>query len=155
MRMHEKWMCRPYNMTVFYSVIGAQRRRSPSALAIEVFESHLGSHILQVKKWLFQEKSKYLPSHISADNLNTIVDSTYIDEIFFFFNAHIFSILKVHNWESVNEREGKCYFSWITIFCCLELCDRCLLAECPYVFVWMCVQTSILCWWFVLCHVSV
>ncbi|XP_027734600.1 neuronal PAS domain-containing protein 3-like [Empidonax traillii] len=28
-------------------VIGAQRRRSPSALAIEVFESHLGSHILQ------------------------------------------------------------------------------------------------------------
>nr|XP_021499952.1 neuronal PAS domain-containing protein 3-like [Meriones unguiculatus] len=29
------------------SVIGAQRRRSPSALAIEVFEAHLGSHILQ------------------------------------------------------------------------------------------------------------
>ncbi|XP_058594766.1 neuronal PAS domain-containing protein 3 isoform X6 [Neofelis nebulosa] len=28
-------------------VIGAQRRRSPSALAIEVFEAHLGSHILQ------------------------------------------------------------------------------------------------------------
>uniref|UniRef100_A0A8C8SLE3 Neuronal PAS domain-containing protein 3 n=1 Tax=Pelusios castaneus TaxID=367368 RepID=A0A8C8SLE3_9SAUR len=28
-------------------VIGAQRRRSPSALAIEVFETHLGSHILQ------------------------------------------------------------------------------------------------------------
>ncbi|XP_026520088.1 neuronal PAS domain-containing protein 3-like [Notechis scutatus] len=28
-------------------VIGAQRRRSPSALATEVFESHLGSHILQ------------------------------------------------------------------------------------------------------------
>uniref|UniRef100_A0A2K6FW19 Neuronal PAS domain protein 3 n=1 Tax=Propithecus coquereli TaxID=379532 RepID=A0A2K6FW19_PROCO len=27
--------------------IGAQRRRSPSALAIEVFEAHLGSHILQ------------------------------------------------------------------------------------------------------------
>jgi len=26
---------------------GAQRRRSPSALAIEVFEAHLGSHILQ------------------------------------------------------------------------------------------------------------
>lgn len=43
-------MCRPCNITVFYSVIGAQRRRSPSALAIEVFESHLGSHILQVKK---------------------------------------------------------------------------------------------------------
>lgn len=51
-------MYRPCNITVFYSVIGAQRRRSPSALAIEVFESHLGSHILQVKKWLFQEKSK-------------------------------------------------------------------------------------------------
>ncbi|XP_040112715.1 neuronal PAS domain-containing protein 3 isoform X1 [Oryx dammah] len=29
------------------SVKGAQRRRSPSALAIEVFEAHLGSHILQ------------------------------------------------------------------------------------------------------------
>lgn len=29
-------------------VLGAQRRRSPSALAIEVFEAHLGSHILQV-----------------------------------------------------------------------------------------------------------
>ncbi|KAM5242340.1 neuronal PAS domain-containing protein 3 isoform 15-T15 [Hipposideros larvatus] len=28
-------------------VIGTQRRRSPSALAIEVFEAHLGSHILQ------------------------------------------------------------------------------------------------------------
>ncbi|XP_074184237.1 neuronal PAS domain-containing protein 3 isoform X10 [Rhinolophus sinicus] len=28
-------------------VIGTQRRRSPSALAIEVFETHLGSHILQ------------------------------------------------------------------------------------------------------------
>ncbi|XP_034273885.1 neuronal PAS domain-containing protein 3 isoform X3 [Pantherophis guttatus] len=28
-------------------VIGAQRRRSPSALATDVFESHLGSHILQ------------------------------------------------------------------------------------------------------------
>lgn len=32
----------------FFQVIGAQRRRSPSALAIEVFEAHLGSHILQV-----------------------------------------------------------------------------------------------------------
>ncbi|XP_063102706.1 neuronal PAS domain-containing protein 3 isoform X14 [Cavia porcellus] len=31
------------------SVKGAQRRRSPSALAIEVFEAHLGSHILQVE----------------------------------------------------------------------------------------------------------
>ncbi|XP_019512325.1 PREDICTED: neuronal PAS domain-containing protein 3 isoform X5 [Hipposideros armiger] len=29
------------------SVKGTQRRRSPSALAIEVFEAHLGSHILQ------------------------------------------------------------------------------------------------------------
>ncbi|XP_048217705.1 neuronal PAS domain-containing protein 3 isoform X4 [Perognathus longimembris pacificus] len=29
------------------SVKGAQRRRSPSSLAIEVFEAHLGSHILQ------------------------------------------------------------------------------------------------------------
>ncbi|XP_019610112.1 neuronal PAS domain-containing protein 3 isoform X5 [Rhinolophus sinicus] len=29
------------------SVKGTQRRRSPSALAIEVFETHLGSHILQ------------------------------------------------------------------------------------------------------------
>ncbi|XP_006117726.2 neuronal PAS domain-containing protein 3 isoform X2 [Pelodiscus sinensis] len=35
----------PPNTSV--KVIGAQRRRSPSALAIEVFESHLGSHILQ------------------------------------------------------------------------------------------------------------
>ncbi|KAM5242344.1 neuronal PAS domain-containing protein 3 isoform 18-T19 [Hipposideros larvatus] len=31
------------------SVKGTQRRRSPSALAIEVFEAHLGSHILQVE----------------------------------------------------------------------------------------------------------
>lgn len=80
------------------------------------------------KKWLFQEKSKYLPSHISVNILNSIVVSTYIDETFFFFYAHISSILKVHNWETVNEREGKCYFSWITIFCCLEVCSRCLLA---------------------------
>ncbi|NP_001381918.1 neuronal PAS domain-containing protein 3 isoform 6 [Homo sapiens] len=35
----------PPNTSV--KVIGAQRRRSPSALAIEVFEAHLGSHILQ------------------------------------------------------------------------------------------------------------
>lgn len=28
-------------------VVGAQRRRSPSALATEVTEAHLGSHILQ------------------------------------------------------------------------------------------------------------
>ncbi|KAH1170976.1 hypothetical protein KIL84_006594 [Mauremys mutica] len=35
----------PPNTSV--KVIGAQRRRSPSALATEVFESHLGSHILQ------------------------------------------------------------------------------------------------------------
>ncbi len=28
--------------------IGAQRRRSPSAIASEIFEPHLGSHILQV-----------------------------------------------------------------------------------------------------------
>uniref|UniRef100_K7GFY2 BHLH domain-containing protein n=1 Tax=Pelodiscus sinensis TaxID=13735 RepID=K7GFY2_PELSI len=39
----------PPNTSVKGTVIGAQRRRSPSALAIEVFESHLGSHILQVK----------------------------------------------------------------------------------------------------------
>ncbi|XP_075804035.1 neuronal PAS domain-containing protein 3 isoform X8 [Microtus pennsylvanicus] len=37
----------PPNTSV--KVIGAQRRRSPSALAIEVFEAHLGSHILQVE----------------------------------------------------------------------------------------------------------
>ncbi|XP_065451527.1 neuronal PAS domain-containing protein 3 isoform X3 [Chrysemys picta bellii] len=36
-------------------VIGAQRRRSPSALAIEVFESHLGSHILQHKVQLLEK----------------------------------------------------------------------------------------------------
>ncbi|XP_048217707.1 neuronal PAS domain-containing protein 3 isoform X6 [Perognathus longimembris pacificus] len=35
----------PPNTSV--KVIGAQRRRSPSSLAIEVFEAHLGSHILQ------------------------------------------------------------------------------------------------------------
>ncbi|XP_032965396.1 neuronal PAS domain-containing protein 3 isoform X3 [Rhinolophus ferrumequinum] len=35
----------PPNTSV--KVIGTQRRRSPSALAIEVFEAHLGSHILQ------------------------------------------------------------------------------------------------------------
>ncbi|KAM8948427.1 neuronal PAS domain-containing protein 3 isoform 2-T2 [Lycaon pictus] len=35
----------PPNTSV--KVIGAPRRRSPSALAIEVFEAHLGSHILQ------------------------------------------------------------------------------------------------------------
>uniref|UniRef100_A0A8D0H9T6 Neuronal PAS domain-containing protein 3 n=1 Tax=Sphenodon punctatus TaxID=8508 RepID=A0A8D0H9T6_SPHPU len=35
----------PPNTSV--KVIGAQRRRSPSALATEIFESHLGSHILQ------------------------------------------------------------------------------------------------------------
>ncbi|XP_019610116.1 neuronal PAS domain-containing protein 3 isoform X9 [Rhinolophus sinicus] len=35
----------PPNTSV--KVIGTQRRRSPSALAIEVFETHLGSHILQ------------------------------------------------------------------------------------------------------------
>lgn len=28
--------------------IGTQRRRSPSAVASEIFEPHLGSHILQV-----------------------------------------------------------------------------------------------------------
>ncbi len=36
--------------------IGAQRRRSPSAVASEIFEPHLGSHILQVgnfKGWRF------------------------------------------------------------------------------------------------------
>lgn len=86
-------MCRPCNITVFYSVIGAQRRRSPSALAIEVFESHLGSHILQVKKknWLFQEKLQERVSHISAYNLNSIVYSTYTNSDFFkiFFKAHI------------------------------------------------------------------
>ncbi|XP_029454790.1 neuronal PAS domain-containing protein 3 isoform X1 [Rhinatrema bivittatum] len=30
-----------------HDVIGAQRRRSPSSIAIDVFEQHLGSHILQ------------------------------------------------------------------------------------------------------------
>ncbi|XP_036121005.1 neuronal PAS domain-containing protein 3 isoform X1 [Molossus molossus] len=35
----------PPNTSV--KVIGAQRRRSPSSLAVEVFEAHLGSHILQ------------------------------------------------------------------------------------------------------------
>nr|XP_045756644.1 neuronal PAS domain-containing protein 3 [Mirounga angustirostris] len=35
----------PPNTSV--KVTGAQRRRSPSALAIEVFEAHLGSHLLQ------------------------------------------------------------------------------------------------------------
>ncbi|XP_031449657.1 neuronal PAS domain-containing protein 3-like [Phasianus colchicus] len=48
----------PPNTSV--KVIGAQRRRSPSALAIEVFESHLGSHILQVKKTKKQKNKKKL-----------------------------------------------------------------------------------------------
>ncbi|XP_065451526.1 neuronal PAS domain-containing protein 3 isoform X2 [Chrysemys picta bellii] len=43
----------PPNTSV--KVIGAQRRRSPSALAIEVFESHLGSHILQHKVQLLEK----------------------------------------------------------------------------------------------------
>ncbi|PKU44978.1 hypothetical protein llap_4732 [Limosa lapponica baueri] len=38
--------------------IGAQRRRSPSALAIEVFESHLGSHILQLGSALAPVRSR-------------------------------------------------------------------------------------------------
>lgn len=33
---------------LFCSAIGAQRRRSPNAMATEIFEQHLGSHILQV-----------------------------------------------------------------------------------------------------------
>ncbi|XP_071971477.1 neuronal PAS domain-containing protein 3 isoform X3 [Engystomops pustulosus] len=37
----------PPNTSV--KVIGSQRRRSPSSVAIDVFESHLGSHILQVE----------------------------------------------------------------------------------------------------------
>ncbi|XP_069586653.1 neuronal PAS domain-containing protein 3 isoform X5 [Ranitomeya imitator] len=37
----------PPNTSV--KVIGSQRRRSPSSLAIDIFESHLGSHILQVE----------------------------------------------------------------------------------------------------------
>lgn len=32
--------------------IGAQRRRSPSAVASEIFDPHLGSHILQVRHGL-------------------------------------------------------------------------------------------------------
>ncbi|XP_073495183.1 neuronal PAS domain-containing protein 3 isoform X3 [Phyllobates terribilis] len=37
----------PPNTSV--KVIGSQRRRSPSSLAIDIFDSHLGSHILQVE----------------------------------------------------------------------------------------------------------
>lgn len=35
-------------MFFFSPAIGSQRRRSPSAVANEIFEPHLGSHILQV-----------------------------------------------------------------------------------------------------------
>ncbi|KAM4664516.1 neuronal PAS domain-containing protein 3 isoform 3-T3 [Discoglossus pictus] len=37
----------PPNTSV--KVLGSQRRRSPSSLAVDVFDSHLGSHILQVE----------------------------------------------------------------------------------------------------------
>lgn len=126
MRMHEKWMCSSCNITVFYSVIGAQRRRSPSALAIEVFESHLGSHILQVKNG-FSKKNQNICLVIFLSIFWTVSLSALTLMSLFFFNAPISSILKVHDCETVNEREGKCYFSWITIFCCLEVCSRCLL----------------------------
>lgn len=41
-------------------------------------------------------------------------------------------------------------YRWISIFCCFELCSRCLLAEC----ICVCAQNSILCWWFYLPYVS-
>ncbi|GAA6109443.1 neuronal PAS domain-containing protein 3 isoform X3 [Tachysurus ichikawai] len=38
-----------HSYVCFWSfTIGSQRRRSPSAVASEIFEPHLGSHILQV-----------------------------------------------------------------------------------------------------------